>query len=318
MPFPHFNPVLVQLGPFAIRWYALAYIAGITLGWRYAVALTRNLKLWRGAQPTLSAAQVDDFVLWVTFGIILGGRIGYDLFYMIPQDPHVLTRDPLALLRIWEGGMSFHGGLIGVAIAIVWFARRAGVSFVRLADLTAPCVPFGLFFGRIANFINGELWGRTTTVPWGIIFPRASDLPRHPSQLYEAALEGIVLFAILRFATHAKRWLPRRGAVTGLFLLFYGLFRVALENVREPDQGMPDFPFGLTMGILLSLPLILAGAWLLWRSTRPDALAPPAPSTAEGSPGAGGLPPETAADPFITAETDAASAYAADGPARPA
>ena len=298
MPFPHFNPVLVQIGPFAIRWYALAYIAGITLGWRYAVHLTRNLKLWRGTQPTLDAAQVDDFVLWVTFGIILGGRIGYDLFYMIPQDPHVLTRDPLALLRIWEGGMSFHGGLIGVAIAIAWFARRQGVGVVRLADLTAPCVPFGLLFGRLANFINGELWGRATTVPWGIVFPRAGDLPRHPSQLYEAALEGIVLFAILRFATHGRRLLPRQGAVCGLFLLFYGLFRMALENLREPDVGMPNFPFGLTMGILLSVPLVLAGAWLLWRSSRPDALAPPA------------------AEPAPAANTP--SVYAADGPATPA
>ncbi len=318
MPFPHFNPVLVQIGPFAVRWYALAYIAGITLGWRYAIGLVRNLKLWRGTRPTLNATQVDDFVLWVTFGIILGGRIGYDLFYMIPQDPHVLSRDPLALLRIWEGGMSFHGGLIGVAIAIVWFARRAGVEIVRLADLTAPCVPFGLFFGRIANFINGELWGRTTTVPWGIVFPRAGDLPRHPSQLYEAALEGVVLFCVLRFATHGRKLLPRRGAVCGLFLLGYGLSRIALENVREPDVGMPNFPFGLTMGILLSIPLVLGGAWLLWRSARPDALAPPdaAPAPEAGTPGA--LPPETAADSFITAETDAASAYAPDGPARPA
>jgi phosphatidylglycerol---prolipoprotein diacylglyceryl transferase len=291
--FPDFDPVLVHLGPLAIRWYALAYIAGITLGWRWAVMLVKDRRLWRGAQPLLTPAQVDDFILWVTLGIILGGRIGYVLFYMLLQQPHELMADPLSALRIWEGGMSFHGGLIGVTIAIIAFARAQRVSFVRLADLTAPCVPIGLFFGRLANFINGELWGRVTHAPWGMVFcnarlidPRtgacpAGELPRHPSQLYEAALEGVVLFLILLWATHGRKLLPRRGAIVGLFLVFYALFRMSLENVRQPDAGMPDFPFGLTMGILLSLPLLVGGVGLIWWSTRPGALAPPAADTPE-------------------------------------
>ncbi|MGE5565265.1 MAG: prolipoprotein diacylglyceryl transferase [Parcubacteria group bacterium] len=266
MPFPDFDPVLVHLGPFAIRWYALAYVAGILLGWRYCVGLVKNDRLWGGQTPTLNPVQIDDLVLWITLGVILGGRLGYILFY----STSLIWTDPVEILKVWHGGMSFHGGLIGVTIALVGFALKNGVAPFRLSDLVAPCVPIGLFFGRIANFINGELWGRPTTVPWGIIFPNAGPEPRHPSQLYEATLEGLVLFIILRIATHRLKWLQRKGAVTGLFLLCYALARISLENVREPDRFMPHFPLGLTMGMMLSIPMALFGLWLLWRALRTE------------------------------------------------
>jgi len=287
VPFPDFDPVLIQIGPLAIRWYALAYVAGILIGWRYAVALTRKASIWRGAAPTADEKQVDDLVLWVTLGVIVGGRLGYVLFYK----PALFWTDPLEVFRTWNGGMSFHGGLIGVTAALVGFSLANRIDLLRLADLTAPCVPIGLFFGRIANFINGELWGRPTDLPWGIVFPRAGPEPRHPSQLYEAGLEGAVLFLILRWATHGGKLLPRRGAVAGLFLTFYGLFRILLENVREPDRDMPHFPLGLTMGIMLSVPMVLAGLGLFLWSRRPASLAPPAPAPAP----APGDEPESAA-----------------------
>ena len=269
MPFPDFDPVLIQLGPFAIRWYALAYIAGILLGWRYAVRLIRTPKLWGSQAPTASALQIDDLVLWVTLGIILGGRIGFVLFYATS----LIWTDPLEIFKVWHGGMSFHGGFIGFCIAVIAYARSQSISILRLGDLTASAVPFGLFFGRVANFINGELWGRPTLVPWGIVFPAAGPLPRHPSQLYEAVLEGLVLFLVLRFATHRLGWLQKSGAVSGLFMVGYGVIRVSLENVREPDLGMPQYPFGLTMGMILSIPMILIGAYLIWRAQQNDKAA---------------------------------------------
>jgi phosphatidylglycerol:prolipoprotein diacylglycerol transferase len=266
VPFPKFDPVLFHLGPLAIRWYALAYITGILLGWLYCARLIRDPRLWTPGSPTATTAQVDDLVLWITLGVILGGRVGYILFYGRGQ----FDQDPWEMLRLWHGGMSFHGGFLGVIIAVAIFSVVNRIDMLRLGDLIAPCVPIGLFFGRIANFINGELWGRPTTLPWGIVFPSAPDaLPRHPSQLYEAGLEGLALFLILRWATHGARWLPRQGALTGLFMLVYGLFRIALENVRNPDIGMPSFPFGLTMGMILSIPMALAGALLLIRALRP-------------------------------------------------
>ncbi len=296
MPFPNFDPVLFHFGPwvigafhigswligpfhigFDIRWYALAYIAGILLGWRYGVLIIRNAKLWAPSAPPITQLQLDDLILWITLGIIVGGRLGFCLLYGQGE----YFRHPLEIFEVWNGGMSFHGGFIGVVIAVIGFARTNRIDMLRLGDMVAPCVPIGLFFGRIANFINGELWGRPTTLPWGIIFPNAPQdgLPRHPSQLYEAGLEGIVLFLILRLATHKLHWLKRRGAVTGLFILTYGVFRIALENVRQPDAGLDHMAFGLTMGILLSTPMVLIGAWLLWRSRRapPAALEPAAP-----------------------------------------
>ena len=272
MPFPDFDPVLLQIGPFALRWYALAYVTGIVLAWLYAVRLIKAPAIWNG-QPPATQPQIDDLVLWATLGIILGGRFGYVLFYR----PDLFWTDPLEVLQIWNGGMSFHGGALGVLIAIAAFARVNGIDMVRLGDLVCPCVPFGLFFGRVANFINGELWGRPTDLPWGVIFPGAPDgLPRHPSQLYEAALEGVVLFLILRWATHGAKLLPRRGMVAGLFLLFYGLFRIAVEFLREPDQHLPNaLRDYATLGMLLSVPMVLAGAWLIARARRMDSLAQP-------------------------------------------
>ena len=265
MPFPHFDPVLIHIGPLAIRWYALAYIAGILLGWWYCAQLVKHTELWTPAVPPISPRQIDDLVLWITVGVIVGGRAGSVLFYGGNQ----YEAHPLDVFAIWKGGMSFHGGFIGVTIALVVYSLVNKIDMLRLGDLVAPCVPFGLFFGRIANFINGELWGRPTTLPWGIIFPNAPDgLPRHPSQLYEAALEGLLLFLILRIATHRLHWLRRQGAVTGLFVLCYGLFRIALENVRQPDVGLDNFPLGLTMGMILSTPMVIAGAWLIWRALR--------------------------------------------------
>jgi len=272
----------LTLGPFAVRWYALAYIAGILLGWRYAVRLVRNTGLWGPAGPPARDVQIDDLILWITLGVILGGRLGYLLFYMLPlaSGRETLLHDPVEIVRLWHGGMSFHGGAIGVAIALVAFARAQRLSVLGLADISAACVPIGLLFGRIANFINGELWGRATNLPWGMVFCGrhieanadgscvAGLQARHPSQLYEATLEGLALFLILRVATHRFHCLSRPGQVTGLFLMFYGLFRIALENVRMPDAGLRDLPFGLTVGIMLSVPMVLAGAFLIWRGSR--------------------------------------------------
>jgi len=271
MPFPDLSPFvggwtvhLPIVGEFGIRWYALAYVAGILLGWRYALGLARNLAIRGGQASPVTPAQIDDLILWVTLGVILGGRLGYVVFYQ----PQMIWETPGQILQIWQGGMSFHGGLIGVILAMALFARSQGIDLLKLADTVAPAVPFGLLFGRIANFINGELWGRETSLPWGVVFPGAGGAPRHPSQLYEAVLEGLVLFLVLRFATHQRLWLQRRGVVAGLFLLGYGLFRLSLETVREPDAflaGLVEATGGITMGMMLSLPMMLGGAWLIWR-----------------------------------------------------
>ena len=276
MPFPDFDPVLLQIGPFAIRWYALAYVAGILVGWRYVAGLIKNQALWgpRGAPATIP--QVDDLILWITLGIILGGRLGHVFFYT----PSLIFTDPLEVVKVWNGGMSFHGGALGVLIAVFIFTRVNQIDVLRLGDAITAAAPIGLFFGRIANFINGELWGRPTDVPWAFVFPHAGIMPRHPSQLYEAALEGLVLFLILRWATHGAKLLQRRGVVAGIFLLGYATFRTFIENFREPDNYLPNFPLGLTMGMMLSAPMFIGGAWLIWRGLREplatEADAPPA------------------------------------------
>ena len=280
MQFPNFDPVIFHIGPLAIRWYALAYVAGILLGWRYAVGLIRKPRLWGGQTPVVNAEQIDDLILWITLGIIVGGRIGYILFYA----PNLVWDDPLEIFQVWKGGMSFHGGFLGVVTAIVLFSMGNRIDMFKLGDIIAPAVPIGLFFGRIANFINGELWGRPTSVPWGIQFPQAGIEYRHPSQLYEAALEGILLFLILRFATHRLLWLQRRGAVAGLFMVGYGLFRISLESVREPDaQMLPFLRDVVTMGTILSIPMLLFGLWLIWRSlSQPAPVAVSTPERVEG------------------------------------
>ena len=253
LPFPNIDPVLISIGPFAIRWYALAYIAGILIGWLYVRYLIRRERLWGGPAP-LTVTDFDDFIVWVTLGIVLGGRIGYVLFY----NPAHFAAHPLEIFQVWSGGMSFHGGFIGCVLAVVLFARQRGISILSLGDLTCAAGPIGLCFGRIANFINGELWGRATDVPWAFIFPGGGPLPRHPSQLYEAALEGALLFVVLAVAIRMGA-LRRPGLVIGLFAIGYALARSFCELFREPDAQLGFLWGGLTMGMVLSVPLLLAG-----------------------------------------------------------
>jgi phosphatidylglycerol:prolipoprotein diacylglycerol transferase len=257
LPFPAINPVLISIGPLAVRWYALAYIVGIIAGWFYARAIIASRRLWDGPAP-LTVIDFDDFVIWITLGIILGGRTGYVLFYNLPH----FAEHPLQILELWNGGMSFHGGVLGSAAAVVLFARSRGIPILSLGDITTAVAPIGLFLGRLANFINGELWGRPSDVPWAMIFPHGGPLPRHPSQLYEATLEGIVLFILLGLFVRAGA-LKRPGLVTGMFTLGYGVARVICELFREPDAQLGFLWGGLTMGMLLCIPLMLAGAAIL-------------------------------------------------------
>jgi phosphatidylglycerol:prolipoprotein diacylglycerol transferase len=257
IPYPAFDPVLVHLGPFAIRWYALAYIAGILLGWLYARTLVRNERYWGGQAP-LTVTDFDDFVLWVTLGIILGGRIGYVLFYNLPH----FAAHPLEIVQVWHGGMSFHGGFTGCVLAVVLFARKRGIPILSLGDITCAVGPIGLFLGRIANFINGELWGRPTDVPWAMVFPNGGPIPRHPSQLYEATLEGLVLLLVLWLLIRAGA-LKRPGLIVGSFAVVYSIARIICEFFREPDIQLGFLWGGATMGQLLSIPLLLAGLALI-------------------------------------------------------
>jgi phosphatidylglycerol:prolipoprotein diacylglycerol transferase len=264
IPFPDFDPVLVQIGPFAIRWYALAYIGGILLGWAYARALINRPALWGAKKAPLTVVDFDDFILWVTFGIILGGRLGQVLFYELAY----YSAHPLEILMVWHGGMSFHGGFLGCVVVVIAFAWKRGIPILALGDLTCAVGPIGLFLGRIANFINGELWGRPSDVPWAMIFPRAPDpLPRHPSQFYEAGLEGLVLLAVLALAIRLGA-LKYRGMVLGLFMVGYGIARSIGELFREPDPQLESLAHGLTMGMALSAPMVLVGIVLVvytWR-----------------------------------------------------
>ena len=253
LDFPAFDPVIVSIGPFAIRWYALAYIFGILLGWLYARAIIRNETFWGGKAP-LTVADFDDFIVWVTLGIILGGRIGYVLFY----NPSYFFAHPAEILQLWNGGMSFHGGFAGCVLAVVLFAWRRNISILSLGDITCAVGPIGLCLGRLANFINGELWGRPTDVPWAMVFPNGGPLPRHPSQLYEAALEGLVLLIVLALAIRAGA-LKRPGLIIGIFAVGYAVARSFCEMFREPDAQLGFLFGGLTMGMLLSVPLLLAG-----------------------------------------------------------
>lgn len=266
LPFPAIDPVLIEFGPFAIRWYALAYVAGLLLGWYYMRRLVSTESLWRGT-PHPSLVQVDDFVVYATLGTILGGRLGYVLFY----SPGYYLSNPSEILQVWSGGMSFHGGFLGVVAAMVVFAWRHKLSLWTLFDLAGTVAPIGLLFGRIANFINGELWGRPSDVPWAMVFPGAGPEPRHPSQLYEAALEGALLLVVTALVVRAGGY-RRPGLVAGVFALGYGLARSFAELYRVPDAHIGYFQFGLTMGILLSLPMIAAGLFAIARAlSRPPA-----------------------------------------------
>jgi phosphatidylglycerol---prolipoprotein diacylglyceryl transferase len=264
--FPVFNPVAIAIGPIAIRWYALAYIGGIVLGWLYARALIKSEKLWGGPAP-ISLVQMDDFILWVTLGIIVGGRTGYVLFYNLP----FFIEHPAEIFELWKGGMSFHGGFMGCVVAVMWFARRNNISILSLGDITTAVGPIGLFLGRIANFINSELWGRGAepTLPWAMIFPNGGPLPRHPSQLYEAGMEGILLFTALALMIRFGA-LKRPGLILGSFIAFYAIARITGEHFREPDPQLGFLWGGLTMGMLLSLPMVIAGIILIVRAWRVD------------------------------------------------
>ena len=284
LPFPDIDPVLVSFRVFgvelAIRWYALAYIAGLLLGWRYVVALMRRSALWGGAAP-MRPEQTDDLLTWMILGVILGGRIGYVLFYQ----PGYYAAHPAEILAVWRGGMSFHGGFLGVFAGVLGFSWRNGLDWLRVGDAVAAAAPIGLFFGRIANFINAELWGRPTTLPWAVAFPgeAASTCPagwegacgRHPSQIYEAGLEGLVLFCLLALAIR-RGALKRRGRVFGIFLIGYGLARIFVERYRVADAQFvtAENPLGLvlrfgetglSMGQILTLPMLAAGLlFLFW------------------------------------------------------
>ena len=258
--FPQIDPVIVQIGPFGIRWYAMAYIAGLVLGWRLMRRLVEQTPAV--AQPL----QADDFLTWATLGVVLGGRLGYVFFYQ----PSAFLADPIRIVQVWTGGMSFHGGMLGVSIATFWFCRRNNIRLLGFADRLAVVTPIGLCFGRIANFINGELWGRPAPdwVPWAMIFPTGGDIPRHPSQLYQALLEGVLLFAVLFVLSRREAMRARAGLLTGVFLTGYGLARITGEFFREPDAFLGFLPGGITMGQLLSIPMVVAGVWLIRRSYR--------------------------------------------------
>ncbi|HEX3863858.1 MAG TPA: prolipoprotein diacylglyceryl transferase [Stellaceae bacterium] len=261
IPFPAIDPVAIAIGPFAIRWYALAYIVALLLGWRYCLILAER-------PPRLVSRQnIDDFLTWATLGVVLGGRIGYVLFYNLPYYAH----HPLDALYLWHGGMSFHGGALGVTAAILLYSRRRKIPIFGLSDIIIEAIPIGLFFGRLANFVNGELWGRETTMPWGMIFPNAGPVPRHPSQLYEAVCEGLLLFLLLLYAEHrGERRHP--GIVTGLFLSGYAVARMSGEMFRQPDPQLGFLIFGTTMGQLLSIPVLIAGiAIIVWARRQPAA-----------------------------------------------
>jgi len=283
IPFPALDPIAVSLGPFAVRWYALAYIVGLIIGWRYCLVLADR-------PPRLIARkEIDDFLVWATLGVVLGGRIGFILFYNLP----FYIDHPLQMFELWHGGMSFHGGALGVTIAIIVFCPLRGLSIFALSDIVIEAIPIGLFFGRIANFINGELWGRMTDVGWAIIYPNGAvpanqvppnllglcqsvtfadgsagfNCPRHPSELYEAACEGILLFLLLLYFEHrGTRRQP--GVETGVFLVGYAIARMSGEMFRQPDVQLGFLfyigGFGVTMGMLLSIPVLLAGAAIVW------------------------------------------------------
>lgn len=261
LQFPDIDPAIVRIGPIAIRWYALAYIAGLLGGWKY----TR----WLVSRPpfAMSPLQVDDFLVWATMGVVLGGRLGYVLFYK----PLYYLAHPAEIVMVWQGGMSFHGGALGVIVAIVLFARHNKLNLLAIGDTICTVVPMGLLFGRIANFINGELFGRPAPedLPWAMIFPAGGPVPRHPSQLYEAGMEGLILLCVMHLLWRNASFRMRPGALSGAFLAGYGIARIIGEFFRQPDANLGFLWGGATMGQLLSIPLVLVGAVLIVRAKAP-------------------------------------------------
>lgn len=265
LPFPSIDPVVVRIGPLAVHWYGLGYVVGILFAWWYARRLVGNDRLWAGAKAPITAADIDDFLVWAAAGVVLGGRLGYILFYDFAR----YIDNPADILAVWRGGMSFHGGLAGVTVAMILYARRRGFSAWSLFDVIAAGVPVGFGLVRVTNFINSELWGRPSDAPWAFVFPTGGPEPRHPSQLYEALLEGVALFVVLRLLTHSALKLKQPGFVAGAMVAFYGGARIFVEFFREPDAHIGYLVGGwLTMGMVLSLPMALLGLWAMARARR--------------------------------------------------
>ena len=267
LPFPNIDPVIFQIGPLAVHWYGLGYVAGILFAWWYTKRLVSTPGLWANNVPPMKPEDLDDFVIWAAVGVVLGGRLGYVLFYDLPR----YTDNPLDIVAIWQGGMSFHGGMLGTIAAMVLFSLSRRINPWSMLDTVAAATPVGLGLVRLANFINSELWGRPTDMPWGFVFPDGGPLPRHPSQLYEAALEGLVLFLVLRLLTHRFLKLKTPGFVGGAFICGYGLARIFVEFFREPDAHI-GYLFGgwLTMGMILSTPMVAAGIWAMLTARTPE------------------------------------------------
>jgi phosphatidylglycerol:prolipoprotein diacylglycerol transferase len=260
--FPNVSPIAFEIGPFAVRWYGLAYLTAFLAGWLILRVFDERWELGLGPDARMST------MLAAVFGVIAGGRLGYVLFYNLPQ----YLDHPLQVFALWDGGMSFHGGLAGILLAGVWVSRHYRVSFLRLCDIGAMAAPIGFFFGRLANFVNDELWGRVTTVPWGVVFPNAGHAPRHPSQIYEAVLEGLIIFIVMMVMQRRKR---PDGFMTGWLLVLYGAFRIVVEFFREPDIQIGFLPGGVTMGQVLSIPVILLGIYVIWRAGHDRTAATP-------------------------------------------
>lgn len=282
LPFPDIDPIAFALGPIVIRWYALAYLAGILFAWAYGRHLVLQKPLWGAVKAPFTPTQLIDFIFWAVIGVIIGGRLGYVLFYDILLSVGLngaqgwnavfagsyFLQNPFDIPQVWQGGMSFHGGLFGLVIALWLYASRIGSNILSSLDLLALISPIGLLFGRLANFVNGELYGRVTEMPWGVIFPAGGPDPRHPSQLYEGMLEGLLLFIVLRIVSHNMLGLRKPGLAAGIFGIGYGLSRTLVETVREPDAHIGLLPFNLTMGMILSIPIAIAGLILIWNALR--------------------------------------------------
>jgi phosphatidylglycerol:prolipoprotein diacylglycerol transferase len=265
MPFPDIDPIAISIGPIDIRWYGLGYVVSILLGWWYARKIASTPRLWANDTPAMTITDLDDFLLWAAVGIVVGGRIGFILFYDLP----LYLANPSLIFEIWKGGMSFHGGIAGTTIAMILFARKRGISVWSLFDVVATVCVTGLFLVRLANFINGELYGGLSDLPWAVVFPGQEPFARHPSQLYEAGLEGLLTGIVLAIMVFRLSALKRPGLVAGTFVSLYAVSRIAVEFVRLPDAQV-GYLFGgwLTMGMVLSLPMLLLGLWAIWRASR--------------------------------------------------
>jgi phosphatidylglycerol:prolipoprotein diacylglycerol transferase len=270
LPFPDISPIAFQLGPLAVRWYALGYLFGVLLGALYGMSLLKRKSLWANNAPPFPAPAIWDFAFWAIIGIVVGGRTGYVLFYNLP----LYLSHPLEIFQLWDGGMAFHGGLVGLVVAVGLFTRSKGGNILSAIDLMAACAPIGIFLVRCANFINGELYGRETNLPWGVIFPNGGPLPRHPSQLYEGLLEGVIMFIIIRLVSHVAYGLRRPGLAAGVFGVWYAISRIVVEFVRIPDPQLGYlFDGWVTMGQILSLPVGLVGLILIAYAIRKPARA---------------------------------------------